>query len=79
MKNGLSVVVKNEEDFNKMVKYLGEKSLYIKWHQNMTLKETGVITWAKKKTNLSEGAVGSTEHHKKLGISVVSIEEFFTM
>lgn len=78
MKNkGISVIVKNESDFNRMVKYLGEQTLYLTWQENMSTRETGVVTSAKKQTGLSSGSVGCAKYHSEHGLTIMSIEEYF--
>lgn len=76
---GISVIVKNENDFNRIVKYLGEQALYLKWHENMLIEETAIVINAKNKTGLSSGSVGSSEYQNNLGLNVVTIDNFFTI
>jgi len=74
---GLSVIVQNENEFNRLKYFLGEDILYLNWHENMQLKETAVVFYAKKKTDLSPGHVGSSDYHLSHDLRVVYFNEYF--
>ena len=76
---GLSVIIENVHEFNVIKEFLGDDILYLTWHKNMQLKETAVVFYAKKKTNLSMGHVGSSQYHKELGLRVVKYSQFFKL
>jgi len=79
LKNGVSVIVKNEREFNSMKIYLGEKNLYIEWVPQMSELETAVIVKGNKKKGFSVGSVGSSEYQRNEGIKLISFEEYITM
>ena len=40
MKNGLSIIIRNEEQFEKASKFIGEQYCYVKWVPQMAERET---------------------------------------
>jgi len=58
MKNGLSIIIRNEEQFEKASKFIGEQYCYVKWVPQMAERETALVVWAKKKVSRSTGSVG---------------------
>jgi len=77
MENGLSIIIRTEEEFNKASKFIGEKYCYIKWLPQMAERETALVVYAKKKTNRSTGSIGCAENQRKDGIRTVEFSEFF--
>jgi hypothetical protein len=77
MKNGLSIIIRNEEQFDKASKFIGEKYCYVKWVPQMAECETALIVWAKKKTNRSTGSVGCAENQRKDKIRTIDFKDFF--
>ena len=43
MKNGLSIIVRNEEEYLKASEFLGKKYCYIKWVPQMAERETALV------------------------------------
>lgn len=74
---GLSVIIRSEQEFNKIKKLLGEDILYLDYIPKMAIYETAIVIWAKKKTNFSTGSVGSSEYQKSEGIRCVKFNEYF--
>jgi hypothetical protein len=79
MKNnsGLSVIFTSQEQYYKLVDFLGKENVYLEYHSNMTLKETAIVIFSKKKTGLSLGSVGSSDYHISHELRVVYFEEYF--
>jgi hypothetical protein len=48
MKNGLSIIVRNESEFEKASEFIGTEFSYMKWVQQMAQHETAIVVWAKK-------------------------------
>ena len=65
MKNGLSIIIRNEEQFEKASKFIGKEYCYIKWVPQMAERETALVVWAKKKVNRSTGSVGCAENQRQ--------------
>ena len=78
MKNGLSIIIRNEEQFEKTSKFIGEKYCYFKWVPKMAERETALVVWAKKKTSRSTGSVGCAENQRQDKIRTVEFSEFFS-
>jgi hypothetical protein len=77
MKNGLSIIVRSESEFEKASEFIGKEYCYLKWVGQMDKRETAVVVWAKKKTNMSTGSVGCTENQRQNEIRTVEFSEFF--
>lgn len=75
-KQGESVIVRTEEQFNEVKRLLGEGSLYLNWNPIMATKETAIVLKANKKTQLSQGGVGSAEYQRSLGIRTIEFSEY---
>jgi hypothetical protein len=77
MKNGLSIIVRNQSEFEKASEFIGKEFCYMKWVQQMAQHETAIVVWAKKKTNRSTGAVGCAERQRKDKIRTIEFSQFF--
>ena len=77
MKNGLSTIIRNEEQFKKASKFIGDRYCYVKWGPQMAERETALVVWAKNKTSRSTGSVGCAEHQRQDKIRTVEFSEFF--
>ena len=77
MKNGLSIIIRTKEQFEKASKFIGEKYCYVKWVPQMAERETAVVVWAKKKVNRSTGSVGCAENQRQDKIRTVEFSDFF--
>lgn len=73
----ISVVVRNEDEFNQVKRYLGEKYLYLNWVPQMAKFETGVIMKTLKELDYSKGSVGLAERQQKAGYTLVECKDFF--
>ena len=76
MKNGLSIIIRNEEQFEKASNFIGKEYCYIKWVPQMAERETALVVWAKKKVNRSTGSVGYAENQRQDKIRTVEFNDF---
>lgn len=77
--NGLSVLVRTEEEFNRMVEFLGPKLLYLHWVPQMGEVETAIVIDYSDTKFMSIGSVGSADYQKKFGVRVVEFSDFFKL
>ena len=77
MKNGLSIIVRNEEEYLKASEFVGKKYCYMQWVPQMAERETALVVWAKKKVSRSTGSVGCAENQRQDKIRTVEFSEFF--
>jgi len=73
-KTGVSVIVENEEQFNKVKDFL-KPNLYIDWHENMLTRQTAVVLKANKNSDYSNGSVGCAEYQRSSGIDTKPFTE----
>jgi hypothetical protein len=73
---GLSVIIRTEDEFNHIKKFLGEDVLYIDFVPQMSSKLTSIVIWADHK-NYSPGSVGCAQSQKSEFIRVVEFNDFF--
>ena len=77
MKNGLSIIIRNEQEYLKVSEFIGKKYCYMKWVPQMAERETAVIVWAKKRTKRSTGSIGDAEFQRQDKIRTIEFSEFF--
>jgi hypothetical protein len=75
---GLSVIIRNEEEFNHIKKFLSEDVLYIDFVPQMATKLTSIVIWSNIK-ELSTGSVGCVQSQKENFIRVVEFNDFFKL
>lgn len=75
---GLSVIIRNKDEFNVIKKFLGEDILYLDFQDKMADKPTGVVIWSDNK-DISTGSVGCIEYQKEKFIRVVKFNDFFKL
>ncbi len=73
---GLSVIIKTEEEFNTIKRFLSDDVLYLDFTSQMSTRPTGIIIWSDLE-DLDTGHVGCAEYHKKHFIRVVEFNDFF--
>jgi hypothetical protein len=73
---GLSVIIRTEEEFNHIKKFLSDDILYIDFVPQMATKLTAIVIWATHK-DYSTGSVGCAESQKEQFIRVVEFNDFF--
>lgn len=74
---GLAVIVRNEEQFNKIKEFLGNEVLYLNWVPQMEDVETSVVIWYDDESFLSIGSVGSTVFQRDSGVRCVEFSDYF--
>lgn len=75
--NGLSIIVRNEAEYNKASEFIGKKYCYIEWLPQMATTETALVVWAKKKTGRNTGSGGCAENQRQDKIRTVEFSNFF--
>lgn len=75
--NGLSIIVRNESEYDKACEFIGKKYCYINWQPQMSEHETALVVYAKKKTNRSIGSIGCAERQREDKIRTVEFSDFF--
>ncbi len=75
---GLSVVIRNEQQYKLIQKFLGEDVLYIDWVPQMSTTETGIVIWSIDE-DFSTGSVGSAEYQRKHFFRTVEFSDFFSV
>jgi len=73
---GLSVIIRTEDEFNVIKKFLSDDILYLDFVPQMSTRETGIVIWSENE-DISTGSVGCTTFQKKNFIRVVEFNDFF--
>lgn len=73
---GLSVIIRTEDEFNVIKKFLSDDVLYLDFVPQMSTRPTGIIIWSDNK-DIDTGSVGCIEYHKKQFFRVVEFNDFF--
>ena len=76
--HGLSVIIRTEDEFNHIKKFLGEDVLWMNWVPQISTKLTGIIIWADHE-NYSPGSVGCAQSQKEEFIRLVEFNDFFKL
>ena len=76
--NGLSVIIRNEDEFNHIKKFLGEDNFWVNFVPRMSSKLTAIVIWADHK-DYSTGSVGCAESQKQNFIRVVEFNDYFKL
>lgn len=74
---GLSVIVRNKSEFDRIKDFLGEETLYLNWVPQMATILTGVIIHYSIGKIFPTGSVGSAENQEKCGIRLVEFSQYF--
>jgi hypothetical protein len=75
---GLSVIIRNEEEFNHIKKFLSEDVLYLDFVPQMATKLTAIVIWSDMK-EFTTGSVGCAQSQKESFIRVVEFNEYFKL
>lgn len=75
---GLSVIIRNEQEFNHIKKFLGDDVLYLDFVPQMATKLTSIVIWSNMK-EFSTGIVGCAQSQKDYFIRVVEFNDFFKL
>jgi hypothetical protein len=73
---GLSVIIRNEQEFNHIKKFLGDDVLYLDFVPQMATKLTSIVIWSNMK-EFSTGSVGCAKSQKDHFIRLVEFNDFF--
>ena len=76
--NGLSVIIRTEDEFNHIKNFLSEDVLYIDFVPQMSTKLTSIVIWWDH-NYYSPGSVGCAESLKEEFIRVVEFNDFFKL
>jgi hypothetical protein len=85
---GLSVIIRTEEEFNHIKKFLSEDILWVDFVPQMSTKLTAIVIWADHSllhlrnsvlVAYSPGSVGCAESQKESFIRVVEFNDFFKL
>jgi hypothetical protein len=74
--NGLSVIIRVEDEFNHIKNFLGEDILWVDFVPQMSSKLTAIVIWSNNK-NLTTGSVGCAESQREQFIRLVEFNDFF--
>ncbi len=74
--HGLSVIIRNEQEFNHIKKFLGDDVLFIDFVPQMATKLTSIVIWSNIE-ELNTGSVGCAESQKESFIRLVEFNDFF--
>ncbi len=74
--NGLSVIIRSEDEFNHIKNFLGEDVLWVDFVPQMYSKLTAIVIWSDNKY-LSTGSVGCAQSQKEQFIRLVEFNDFF--
>ena len=75
---GLSVIIRTEEEFNHIKKFLSDDVLYLHFVPQMATKLTAIVIWSDMK-EFTTGSVGCAESQKEHFIRVVEFNDFFKL
>lgn len=75
---GLSVIIRTEEQFNHIKKFLSDDVLYLDFVPQMATKLTSIVIWSDMK-DFTTGSVGCAESQKQNFIRVVEFNDFFKL
>jgi len=73
---GLSVIIRTENEFNVIKKFLSSDVLYLDFVPVMSTRDTGIVIWSENE-DIGTGSVGCVEFQKKNFIRVVEFNDFF--
>ena len=75
---GLSVIIRTENEFNVIKKFLSSDVLYLDFVPVMSTRDTGIVIWSENE-DIGTGSVGCVEFQKKNFIRVVEFNDFFKL
>ena len=74
--HGLSVIIRDEKEFNHIKNFLSEDILYLDFVPQMYTRPTGIIIWSDYK-DFSPGQVGCAKYQESKFIRTVEFKDFF--
>ncbi len=75
METGVSVIIRNEQEFNRMKQFLGS-ALYLDFVPQMAAIKTGIIIWSEN-PDFSTGSTGDAAYQEKCGFTLVEFSDYF--
>jgi hypothetical protein len=75
-KIGISVIIRNQYEFEKIKTFLGEY-LFMSFVPQMETTLTAIVIVADEESDFSSGSVGSAEYQQECGLRLVEFNEFF--
>lgn len=78
MEKGLSIIIRNEKEFNKIKDFLGGY-LYLNYMPQMATTETAIVICYDNPDEYSIGSVGCVKSQKEQGIRTVEFSNFFKL
>jgi hypothetical protein len=75
---GLSVIIRTENEFNHIKKFLSDDVLYIDFVPQMATKLTSIVIWSDMK-EFTTGSVGCAQSQKEEFIRLVEFNDFFKL
>jgi len=73
---GLSVIIRTEDEFNHIKKFLSDDVLYLHFVPQMATKLTAIVIWSDNK-HLTTGSVGCAQSQREQFIRLVEFNDFF--
>lgn len=74
---GLSIIIRNEYEFNRVKEFLGAENLYLNFAPQMETTKTAAVVYADYESNFSTGSTGMAEYQKEEGLRLIEFSEFF--
>jgi len=75
---GLSVIIRTEDEFNVIKKFLSDDVLYLDFLPIMSTRDTGIVIWSENE-DIDTGSVGCVKFQKERFIRVVEFNDFFKL
>ena len=75
---GLSVLIKTQDEFNIIKKFLSDDVLYIDFVPQMSFRPTSIVIWSDN-PKFDTGTVGCAKYQKENFIRVVEFNDFFKL
>lgn len=75
---GLSVIIKNESEFNHIKSFLSEEYFYLDYVQQIAERETGIVIFSYN-DDFSTGHIGCTSAFRKRNFRVVEFNDYFKL
>ncbi|MBK9936632.1 MAG: hypothetical protein IPP61_00245 [Cytophagaceae bacterium] len=72
---GLSVIIRNKNQFNKVKEFLSDEVLYLDFVPKMAEIETSIVIIPN--LDYSLGSVGSSDYQKQSGLRLIEFSDFF--
>jgi hypothetical protein len=74
---GLSIIIRNENEYNKARDFIGIEYCYIKWVSQMAEHETAIVVFADEDSHFSTGSIGSSAYQKESGLRLLEFSDYF--